>query len=79
VSIANCPNGAITRNEMTDHARTTCYAHLAAPAAEVLGLVDYRNPDDIFKFIIGGQQANNIEIARKVLLEALDHMRDDHG
>lgn len=64
---------------MTDQTRSTCYTHLAAQAAEVLGLVDYRNPDDVFKAIIKGQKVNDLEAARKMVNAALDHMRDDHG
>jgi ferritin-like metal-binding protein YciE len=59
--------------------RTTCYHHLATKAAEVMGLVDYRNPDDIFKAIIAGKKVDHLEIARKIVNEALDQMRDDHG
>ncbi len=59
--------------------RTTCYHHLAVQAAEVLGITDYRNPDDIFKAIIKGQKANDLEIARKIVNAALDCMKEEHA
>lgn len=67
---------------MTDplaNTRTTCSHRLAVQAAEILGLQDYRNADDIFKAIIKGQKANDLEVARKIVNLALDQMRDDHG
>ena len=58
--------------------RSSCYTHLYKKAAEVLGLVDCRNPDDVFKAIIAGKSVDRMEITRLIVNAALDAY-DEHG
>lgn len=65
--------------EMTYPTRSSCYTHLAKQAADALGIVNFTNPDDVFKAIIKGQQVDKLEIARLMVNKALYQMRDDHA
>lgn len=64
---------------MTTPTRCSCYTHLYLKAAEVLGLEDCRNPDDVFKAIIKGQRVNDLVMARKLINDVLDQYNKEHG